>query len=359
MRIGIIGRTADGAQLFDGQTIKTRVLRDELYRYVPGCEITCVDTYNYKKRAVQTLSNTIKVLKESDCVFVLLSRNGCAVFFPILHWFNKIFKKPIYHDVIGGCFDEVMRSHPSWKKYINAFRVNWVELPSLERKLQDAGIRNAVTLPNFKRLPILRADELSLNVPEVFEFCTFSRVVKTKGIVEAAEAVNYANAKAGKRIARLHVYGEIDESFREQFEALLENNKETVIYEGIAAPEKSVENICKYFALLFPTTHPGEGFPGTFIDAFAAGVPIIASDWNYNAELIDEGVTGYCYPVSEPRMLNELVWNACRTPEMVLNLKENCIKKAEQYSPDYVMGVICRQMREDGVLKTSEAESIV
>lgn len=350
MKIGIIGRTADGAQLFDGQTIKTRVLRDELLQYIPDCEVICVDTYNYKKKAIKTIMNTIKVLKEADCVFVLLSRNGCTVFFPMLYWLNKIYKKPIYHDVIGGRLDKAIGEHRNWKKYINAFRVNWVELPSLEHNLTDIGVNNAKTLPNFKRIPILEENMLSQDVPQVYEFCTFSRVVKTKGIVEAANAVNYVNEQMGKIVARLHVYGEIDESFREEFNALLKANQETVIYEGIAAPEKSVESIRNYFALLFPTTHPGEGFPGTFIDAFAAGIPIIASDWNYNAELIDEGVTGYCYPAAETERLNELVYDVCKEPKKILNLKKNCVEKARQYSPDHVMEIMCKQMRADGIL---------
>jgi glycosyltransferase involved in cell wall biosynthesis len=50
-----------------------------------------------------------------------------------------------------------------------------------------------------------------------------------------------------------------------------------------------------YFALLFPIYYIGEGFAGTAIDAFSAGVPVIASDWKYNSEVIKEGINVHCF----------------------------------------------------------------
>ncbi len=39
------------------------------------------------------------------------------------------------------------------------------------------------------------------------------------------------------------------------------------------------------------------GFAGTLIDAMAAGVPVIASNWKYNPEIVIENVTGRIYPL--------------------------------------------------------------
>lgn len=55
---------------------------------------------------------------------------------------------------------------------------------------------------------------------------------------------------------------------------------------------QSTEVLKNYDALLFPTYYEGEGFAGTIIDAFAAGLPVIASDWKYNSEIIKQGITG-------------------------------------------------------------------
>ncbi|MFR3494185.1 MAG: glycosyltransferase [Blautia sp.] len=50
-------------------------------------------------------------------------------------------------------------------------------------------------------------------------------------------------------------------------------------YKGMVPFNQSTEVLKNYDALLFPTYYEGEGFAGTIIDAFAAGLPVIASDW--------------------------------------------------------------------------------
>ena len=44
--------------------------------------------------------------------------------------------------------------------------------------------------------------------------------------------------------------------------------------------------------MLFPTFHPSEGIAGVIIDAYIAGLPVIASDWAHNPESVQDGKTG-------------------------------------------------------------------
>ena len=52
------------------------------------------------------------------------------------------------------------------------------------------------------------------------------------------------------------------------------------------------EILSQYCVMVFPSYYPGEGFPGVFLDAFNVGMPIIASDWNMHAEVINDGYNG-------------------------------------------------------------------
>lgn len=347
MKIGIIGRLAENEELYDGQTIKTRVLKQALINRFPESSIMCIETYQIKKHLLFLPYKTARLLHDCDYVFVLLSHNGRNVFFPLLYYLNKIYKKPIYHDAIGGRLANEVREKRNWKKYINSFNKNWVELPSLQNKLIDLGVSNAETLPNFKFLPIINDDDLNLSIPQIFKFCTFSRVVETKGITTAAQAIAFVNKKAGKKIAELYVYGSIDPAYKEKFEVILEKQKNEVFYCGAVPFDKSVEKIKDYYMLLFPSTHSGEGFPGTFIDAFAAGLPIIASDWNYNAEIIKDGVTGFCYPADKTDIFFEYIWKSIINPSNILAMKKNCLREAEKYSAENVMNIIEQQMKKD------------
>ena len=60
--IGIIGNFAIGKNVCDGQTIKTRMLNDELIRIYGKDNVIKVDTYQHKKKAIKVIYNTIKVL---------------------------------------------------------------------------------------------------------------------------------------------------------------------------------------------------------------------------------------------------------------------------------------------------------
>ena len=82
-----------------------------------------------------------------------------------------------------------------------------------------------------------------------------------------------------------------------------------VSYGGKVPFDKSVDILKNYFALLFPTYYDGEGFAGTLIDAFSAGVPVIASDWKYNAEIVNEKV-GIVYSAKDRKAVLQLsnIW---------------------------------------------------
>jgi glycosyltransferase involved in cell wall biosynthesis len=43
----------------------------------------------------------------------------------------------------------------------------------------------------------------------------------------------------------------------------------------------------------------GEGFTGVIIDAFIAGVPVIATGWNMNTEIIEDGINGFVIPPND------------------------------------------------------------
>jgi glycosyltransferase involved in cell wall biosynthesis len=59
--------------------------------------------------------------------------------------------------------------------------------------------------------------------------------------------------------------------------------------------------------MLFPTTWMGEGFPGVILDALACGVPVIASDWNMNREVVIEGRTGRIIPPNDSKSLADMI----------------------------------------------------
>lgn len=342
MIYGIIGRTAQGTELCDGQTIKTRTLVEEIHRMDTNSKILIADTYNYKKRGFIIFYKIIEVLKESDIVFILLSRNGMKVIFPIVNSLNVLFKKPILHDCIGGSLDDIVKRHPQLIKQINKFSVNWVESERLKERLENLGVKKVEYLPNFKRVKCIEEDSLVLEYPNQFRFCTFSRVNEAKGIGRACEAVININIKYGFTKARLEIYGPIEENY--DVKRYVDMSNGAISYNGVISADKSVETLAGAYALLFPTTFCGEGFPGTIIDAFSAGVPIIATDWHLNGEIIQDGYTGLLYDPEQPEKLEELMEYLMNAPELVFTMRKQCLEEAKKYAPEKIMETIKKKI---------------
>lgn len=335
--IGIIGRLAKNADLMEGQTVKTRVLEKELKLAIPDCKIYYADTYNYKKRAISVLFQTIKCYFKCKNIFILLSKNGLKFYFPLIYYLNKIFKRNIIYDVIGGWIHDFAKENPKFIKYLKSFRINLVEVEPMKKGLEELGVTNVEVLPNFKRLNALQKDELKQNVSTPIKFCTFSRVSREKGIIRAADAVKALNEKFGKTVATLDIYGKVEVLFKYEFDEIQKNFPKEINYKGIIPFDKSSEVLRDYDALLFLTTYEGEGFPGTIVDAYSVGLPIIATNWRHNSCLIDDKKTGFLYQYDDNSELMKILETVANDSQILQKMRENCLEKYQEYSPEECM----------------------
>lgn len=334
-KIGIIGRVADGVDMYDGQTVTTRIIRDELESRL-STSVYCVDTYDYKHHAMACLFRSFVCLFRCEHIFILLSNNGRRFFLPFLYYMNKLFHRRVYHRMIGGLFGENVREHPSWVKYLNSFVVNLAEGHSQVDTLRAAGVVNVVETYTFRNARIVTENDFPEYSAPPFRFCTFCRVTKTKGIGDAIKSVMTINARYEK-LAVLDIYGPLEEEYRTEIESLLAETAGAARYMGSVPPEKSVDTLKSYFMHLFPTTWKGEGMPGTLVDCFSAGLPTIATNWNYNAEILKEEETGFCYHWQHPELLTEKMLFCIAHPEQVTKMRYACIREAEKYQPDTAM----------------------
>ncbi len=343
-RMGIIGHFARSGNRNDGQTVKTNMLYSELRRYFPDDNILIADTYKWKITGLRLLVDTISIMAKCRYVIILLSDNGMRVFFPLLYFLNFFFQKQIHHVVIGGRLHEAIQGNSSWKRYLKAFTANYVETSSMQKKINALGIDNVFVMPNFKRLSVVAETEIKTNFPKPFALCTFSRITREKGIEDAVTAVNKVNALIGETVYTLDLYGPIDENFKEDFQALLDTDPASIRYGGNIPYDNSVSVLRNYFLLLFPTYYKGEGFPGTLIDAFSAGLPVIASDWRYNSEILEDKQEGYIVKTHDVDALALKLLEVLQEPEQVMEMKKKCLHKAWEYHPDRVMKVFLAHM---------------
>lgn len=165
--------------------------------------------------------------------------------------------------------------------------------------------------------------------------------MEEKGISNAIMTVRSINESFGRIIFILDIYGPIDEDYRENFEQLSNMYQDYINYRGIVSSGNSSDILKKYYLLLFSTYYHGEGFAGTILDALAAGVPIVASDWHYNAEIVTEDV-GYIYPTHDQNGLAQILKHVAINRGEVLAKKIKCLEKASLYTEEYMLNTLAR-----------------
>lgn len=297
-RVCIIGHFGHGENLLNGQTVKTKIVTKEIVKELGKKEVSCIDTHGGVKALISAFRHALIALKYHKNIIIMPAENGLRIFAPLLVLLNLLFHRKLHYVVIGGWLPEFLKKRKKLTKALMSFDGIYVETNTMRKALEAQGFNDVYVMPNFKDLNILKESELVYHHTEPYRLCTFSRVMKEKGIEDAVNAVKTVNEHFGRIVYTLDIYGQVDSAQTEWFNELKSTFPLYIKYGEFVPFDKSVEVLKNYFALLFPTYYEGEGFAGTLLDAMAAGVPVIASDWRYNPEIVNEK-TGYVYPVHD------------------------------------------------------------
>ena len=333
----VIGHFGFGKILLNGQTIKTKIVADEIEKYVGKNEIARIDTHGGIFALIKLPLFLLYSIVFYENIVFLPAHNGLKIIVPFLVVLNSFFRRKLHYVVVGGWLPDFLNNKKFLSKLLKKVDCIYVETKLMKSRLFSDGFNNVLVMPNFKNLKILEEYELPDPHDDVFKLCTFSRVMKEKGIEDAVESVKCINKKYGNKVCSLDIYGQVDNGQSEWFENLKKTFPENIRYNGCVAFDQSVETLAKYDMLLFPTYYEGEGFAGTLIDAFAAGLPVIASDWHYNAEIVDENINGFVIPVKNVDVLERKIDWCVKNKNIVYEMKKNCLAKARFLSPENIV----------------------
>lgn len=331
----MIGHFGFGKELLNGQTIKTKTVTTELERQLGADQIIKIDTHGGVSVLPKVICQIGKAFRSCENVVIFPAHNGVRVFVPVCVFFNQLYHRKLHYVVIGGWLDNLLGKHGALTGLLKKFSGIYVETQSMQRALNKRGLSNVVVMPNFKNLHVLDKSELVYSTGKPYRLCTFSRVMKEKGIEDAIEAVKRINETHEEVLFELDIFGQVDDGQLQWFENLEAGFPKYIRYGGFVPFDETVDVLKNYYALLFPTYYSGEGFAGTLLDAMAAGVPVVASDWKYNSEIVIPGKTGILIKAMDREILVHALestlddwWNA---------MKVSCVEEAKRYAPDTVI----------------------
>lgn len=327
-----------------GQPVKTRELYYLLCREYGEENIEFIDTKGWKKNPINLVLDLYKKTKKCSVLIMLPAHNGVEIFGRIFAFIKKATGKKIFYDVIGGWLTDKLGKEPRLLKLLKRFDGVWVETTSMKTGLNNLGMDNVTVIPNFKRLSPIDPNELNFSDKPPFKLCTFSRVMKEKGIEDAINAVKEINEKKGKKVYTLDIYGQIHEPYAERFEELRAAFPEYISYKGCVSPNESVETLKDYFLLLFPTYYHGEGLAGTLIDALSSGVPTLATDWHYNSDIINSE-NGFLIPTQNRcDHIIDVLEKTLLDINSVNHKKTRCLKDAQSFTPEYAFEILNKEL---------------
>ncbi len=332
-KVSVIGYLAKQKPLFDGQTVKTKQLASVLHSHLSDDEIGELDMQSMRKNPVAFFWNFMKLCRNSENV-IILPAYGALLLFPLLCLMYRSANTKLFYDVIGGWLPGYVEQHTYLKTLLKKFDGIWVETTVMKKAMEEKGFTNLTIVPNFKNLTILKKEDLDMNVSSPIRFCIFSRIMEKKGIDDAVNAVKEVDPD-GTHFA-LDIYGQIDPSYTEHFAELQKSLPANIRYCGCVDATKSTETLRSYNALLFPTKFPTEGLPGTLIDAYSAGIPVISARWNSYSDFVVEGKTGIGYTQFDYNEFVATLRKVKENPSLLIEMKENCLKKATEYSAETV-----------------------
>ena len=198
------------------------------------------------------------------------------------------------------------------------------------------GIYNTFCLYNFKNTNYLA--DISCPHKGVFKFVFLSRLTELKGVFHILNSVKQLNKEGLTNKFKVDFYGRIDSEIESRFYKEIASIQ-NVEYKGFLdmRRDENYEIISKYDIMLFPTMHPTEGFPGVIADAAIAGLPVIASNWNYAKELIEDCDCGFVFPVGDNSLLTDKMRFSIYNRELLQEKRKNCINRSELYRTKNVL----------------------
>lgn len=345
--IGPLGRS--GGVPETGSSIKNYYILQQLRNlHIPVC---VVNTSGWKSNPAIFLKLAWKILTHPKSRIILSTSFASAYTF--IKYLSKIISpsRLIYWVIGGALAEKIVANNYNRDVYSRLYNII-VEGLSMQTELKKLGIENTTVIPNFKSISYYPSLNKSHSEDQPYRFVFLSRILPEKGCDLLIEACRVLNSKGLEQRYSLHFYGPIDDVYRQNFMGKIASLS-NIDYKGFLDLRQS-ENyniLAEYEAFVFPTYWSTEGFPGIIIDALISGLPIIASLWNMNAELITDQVTGILIPPKNLEALIESLEEAITNPEKMQRMRSDCQAKAKSYDVQSILTI--DSLKEIGVVTSN------
>jgi glycosyltransferase involved in cell wall biosynthesis len=263
----------------------------------------------------------------ADIVTFHASTPGVLAFGPVLLALCRGLGRPLVVRGFGGSFDSEYQemSALARRALVTAFRADRV---LFQTRAQLAFFQDLLPRARLLWYPNSRpVGEPFVPPPDrrPRSFVFVGHVKPTKGIPEIVGAARLLGERC-----RIDVYGPFHDGCTRQDVEAAPNLR----YRGVLAPEQVISTLRGYDAVLLPTVHFGEGYPGIVLEAYAAGRPVIATRWRAIPEIVEDGVSGLLVVPRATEELAAAMGRLCDSTKLLESLARGASRRAADFSSE-------------------------
>ncbi len=277
-----------------------------------------------RKKSVICFAKFIKcLLSPNNCFVVGVSgKRNRKLLAGFLHVFNCVALRKSIMFLMGGTAANEIVLDKSYRKYVSCYKKIYAETDSMVEALRNTGLENAEYYPNGRFKPKCLAKSPShSDLRCIF----FSKITKDKGVDIVIDTARILPD------ILFDLFGEIEEGYEQEFinqSCGLSNLQYKGVFKGNS--DEVYVKLAEYDFVLLPTRWKYEGVPGILIEAKIAGVPAIVSDICYNAEIVEDGVSGRVLQTNTCDALAETI-KEYSSRELLEKLKMTTRESANKY----------------------------
>ncbi|QZA89073.1 glycosyltransferase [Salinarchaeum sp. IM2453] len=317
-----------------------------------GISIDWVDTINRRPSAfLEILQN----INEYKYYIISVSTNGRLALSPVI--IPKVMTSPARAALIpaGGQFMDEINKLPflirqAYIRLFNNFDIIYPQTQGLKVKLETTLSETRIKkLPNMRFKPETENSTQFNDCAELNELNVVyvGRLVRSKGLDELLGATDQFGHPTTKLYT--HIYGDFvdNDEYKGKFLEKV-NEIENAEFRGKIEHDSVITEISQYDAFVFPSYYYGEGFPGVIVEAYMAGLPVIATNWNYNSEVVSHRETGLLFdPKDVDDLKKKLQW-LCDHPSEFIQMRKRAQLQSKKYTAESVVNRLVKSLMNIG-----------
>lgn len=300
----------------------------ETLRTIEGIDVRVVNTGGIRKAGPKGAFRALDIAKEmltaaasSDIVTLHISPTALATLGVVAVMAARLLRRPLVVHLYGGTGladqDGAVKLLLKW--VLRQADAYLAETKELVRLAATDGIPDAMYFPNVR--PLSKKWRPYDGRP-CRRFVFISHIKPSKGVLDIIAA-----AERFDESVAVDIFGTFHDGLSESIFAGLKR----VHYGGVVNPENLSDVLCNYDAVLLPTYHAGEGYPGIILDAYNVGLPVIVTRWRALPEIVDDS-SGLLVEPKDPDGLFAAMNTLVKDQHLYARLCAGAVQKRDEFS---------------------------